>query len=236
MSVSNDPWDVASEATLQPRSYFGQIQVDTWFCALVKGVGKEPFDPAKHKQRATAVDISLLPIAEQNISFELKRETIAESPEWVRIIWQSLKDLGMTSLRDAHGKWAKMQQVPSGRKYRDKNGEEKEATTFRFLAIYPDEAACRAAYLADAGKTEEPAPAPAAVPTAAPSNGNGNGNHAAAIAKVKPFIMVYAKQNNYDLSKTQAACKGQKFITDAIDVEGDDFAAIVVEALAAGSK
>lgn len=231
----DDPFDTASKATLAPRGYYGRIQIDAWHCVLVKGQGKVAFDPQLHSvdDRRTAITISLLPLAEQNVRFELARDTIAESREWAGIVWPSLKELGLTSAREADGKWAKMQQVGTGRKYRSKSGEEKESTTFKFLALYADEAACRAAYFADTGK--EPDAAPTVAQTAAPSNGNGhNANHDLDVAR--PFICAFAKQNAYDLEKTKAACRTQAIITKAIDVESPEFAGIVAEAMMAGGK
>ncbi len=234
----DDPFESASNATLAPRNYYGQIQLDAYFCVLQKGVGKLPYDAGQHKaeDRRTALDISLLPLPEQNITFDIRRETIAESREWAGIVWPSLKELGLTSARDAHGKWAKMIQVGTGRKYRTKSGEEREATTFKFLALFADENACRAAYLAETGKggngNGQSAPAPAA---ATPSNNGANGgDHALKVAL--PFIQAFARQNSFDLEKTKTACRSQKIITDAIDVDSSEFAEIVAEALAAGGK
>ncbi len=228
----DDPFESASNATLAPRSYYGQIQLDAYFCVLQKGVGKLPYDAGQHKaeDRRTALDISLLPLPEQNITFDIRRETIAESREWAGIIWPSLKELGLTSARDAHGKWAKMIQVGTGRKYRTKSGEEKEATTFKFLALYDSEDACRAAYLADTGQDADDANGSA--PTAA-APGNGNGHN---LDIARPFIVAFAKQHQFDLERTKAACRQQEIITRAIDVDSAEFAQIVAEALAAGVK
>jgi len=232
--TADDPMDAASNATLAPRNYYGQIQVDAYFCALIKGVGKVPFDPQQHPndKRCTAINISILPLAEQNVRFDIKRETIAESREWAGIVWPSLKGLGLTSLRQAHNAWAKMQQVPSGRKYRNAAGEEKEATTFKFLALYPTEDACRAAYFAEGGKSngtaaaaaDEPLPLDPAAPT---------GPNAHDIEVAKQFIKAFAKQNGFELDKTRTACAGQPVITKAIDLNSQAFVDIVAEAMAA---
>lgn len=228
---SDDPFDSATNATLAPRSYYGQIQADAWFCALVKGTGKVPFDPAQHKpeQRCVAVDISLIPLPEQNVRFDIRRETIAESREWAGIIWPSLKALGLSNAREADGKWAKMQQVPSGRKYRTSGGEEKEATTFKFLALYPNEDACRDAYHTEV-KRQPDATAPEEQTTAqTPGNGNGKARETAV-----QFIAAFAKMNKYDVDATRKACAGQPAITGAIDVNAPEFVQIVAEAAAAG--
>jgi len=225
----DDPFETASNATLVPRNYYGQIQIDAWHCVLIKGQGKVPFDPTYHSRddRRTAITISLLPLPEQNVQFDLARDLIAESREWAGIIWPSLRALGLTSAREAQGRWAKMQQVPSGRRYRNAAGEEKEATTFKFLALYPDEAACRAAYLAETGRGGNNAPAP--VSTISTS---GSTPHDLDVAR--PFIVAFARQNGYDLERTKAACRSQAIITKAIDVDSPEFAAIVAEALAGG--
>lgn len=221
----NDPLDAASNATLPPRNYYGQIEVDAWFCVLERGKGKLVYDPQVHNvdQRRTAIRIALLPLPEQNVPFALEREMIAESREWAGIVLPSLKALGITNLREANGKWAKMQQVPTGRTYRNAKGEEKEATTFKFLTLYPDEASCRAAYMADRGQVEQQATIAA-----------GNGDRAHALEVAKPFIAAFAKSVGYDLERTRAACRSQRIITDAIDVDSPEFAEIVAQAAAGG--
>ncbi len=227
-SGGNDPFDSATNATLAPRSYYGQVQIDAWFCVLVKGTGKVVYDPGQHKaeERRTALDISLLPIADQGVTFEIKRSMIAESREWAGVVWPSLKTLGIISAREANGEWAKMQQVPSGRTYRNAAGEEKEATTFKFLAIYTNEDACINAYYVDTGKAAEPQPEPA--PAA-----NGNSAHDHDLQVAIPFIKAFAKQQGFDLDKTKTLCRAQSIITKAIDVNSPEFAVIVAGAMTA---
>lgn len=239
----DDPMDVASNATLAPRSYYGQIQIEAWFCILQKGVGKIPYDGGMHnaEDRRTAIDIALLPLAEQNVNFEIKRSTIAESREWAGVIWPSLKSCGITSVREAHEKWACMQQVPSGRKYRNSSGEEKEATTFKFITVYPDEAACRAAYLADTGKADESAPTSSGANGNGSNgnghNGNGNGANGAShdLQVAIPFIKAFAKQAGFDLEKVKTMCRGQALITKAVDLDSAQFAEIVASAMPGGT-
>lgn len=167
-----DPYESATNATLRPQAYFGQVQCNAWPCVLVKGAGKVAFNPQVHKieNRVTAIDISLQTIAEQPVSFPLVRNLIAESPAWVKIVMPSFKALGLASARELNNKWAKAEMVPSGRKYEKKDrqtgkptGEMAEETTFKFLAFYADEASCRAAFLggaqpaAEAQSTTQPA-------------------------------------------------------------------------------
>ena len=226
-TVTNDPYESANEATVRPRDYYGQIHIDAWFCILQKGVGKVPFDAQAHNvdQRCTAITMSMIPLAEMNITFKLERETIAESREWAGIILPSIKAAGIASVKDANGKFAKMQQVPTGRKYRTSTGEEREATTFKVLAFYSDEAACRQAYYAETGKApdgSEPIPGFDDEPAKPAAN----------IGAAKQFILAFAKQKNYDLDATREVCRQQPMITNAIDVDSDEFTQIVAEGMA----
>lgn len=226
-TVTNDPYESANEATVRPRDYYGQIHIDAWFCILQKGVGKVSFDPQQHNvdQRCTAITMSMIPLPDMNITFKLERETIAESREWAGIILPSIKAAGIASVKDANGKFAKMQQVPTGRKYRTSTGEEREATTFKVLAFYSDEAACRQAYYAETGKApdgSEPIPGFDDEPAKPAAN----------IGAAKQFILAFAKQKNYDLDATREVCRQQPMITNAIDVDSDEFTQIVAEGMA----
>lgn len=144
-----DPYERAAKAQLRPREFWGQVQIDAWLCVLVMGKGKVPFDPAQHREdrACTALNIAVLPLPEQNITFPIERELIAESNEWIKIVWPSLRQFDLETPKDAKGKWCRARFVPTGRTYTNANGEEKEATTFEFLALYDSEDACRAAYL-----------------------------------------------------------------------------------------
>ena len=73
------------------------------------------------------------------------REYLAEFGPWTKITLPSLKALGLTT-RTLNNAWIKATVVPEGRTYVSTSGETKESTTLQFLAVYPDEAACRAAY------------------------------------------------------------------------------------------
>ena len=161
-----DPFKDAEEAKPMAGNgeYFGQVECKVYPCALVKGTGKVPFDPAtmKESERRTAVDIFIIPPAELNLQFSLERRMVAQSNEWAKIVWPSLKDAGLLDLRQLNGKYVKVAMAPTGRKYKTEQGEEKEATTFKFLAIYQNEAAMLAAM--HNGATA--APAPTATPAA----------------------------------------------------------------------
>lgn len=165
-TYSDDPMETASNATLAPRTYYGEVDVDAYFCVLVKGTGKVLWDSDQHSidERRTSIKLTVTPIAESGRPDPMEREMIAESREWVQITWASLKALGVTSVRDIKGKFAKVQFAPTGRKWTTREGEEREATTFKFLAVYGTEDECRDAWAADnagagAAPAEEDAPA-----------------------------------------------------------------------------
>lgn len=235
-NIPTDPYESATSAILRPRDYYGQLHIDAWFCILVKGTGKVLFDPQQHNpdQRCTAINMSMVPLPEMKITFKLEREMIAESREWAGVVLPSIKAAGVASVRDLTGRFAKMQQVPSGRTYRKKDtdgkatGDEREATTFKVLAIYDSEAACRQAYYAETGKAPE-------ADEPIPGFDDAPAKPAGQITAARQFIGVFAKQKGYDLEATRALCRQQPVITKAIDVDSDEFVAIVAEAMAAAA-
>ena len=156
--MTDDIYSSADEAQLPTNTYYGQIDLNMWYCILVKGAGKVLFDETQHKmgQRCTAVDIAIIPIAQAPLPFSLERNIIAESRAWISVTWPSLRDLGLSSSREAKGRWCKCVQAPTGRKWRDKKtNEERQETSFKFLALYDSEEACVEAYYADTGKEPE---------------------------------------------------------------------------------
>lgn len=146
MTTEYDPFDAAmdAEAPSGVRTQFGEIQIDVWPCVLRKGEGKVPFDAGQHStdERRTAIDMILIPTKGD---YNIERKIIAESNEWAKIIKPSLRALN-TDLRGINGKFVQVQFVSTGRKYTDKNsGEEREYTTFKFIAVYPGLDECLAA-------------------------------------------------------------------------------------------
>lgn len=161
----DDPLEAAAHVQPPIRTYFGQARVTSFFCVLEKGIGKLPFDPQVHKpeQRRVAIRIELEPLTESNLQFTVMRELIAESKAWTGVILPSLVALGI-SPRDLNEKWVQMELVPTGRQWLNSAGEQKEETMPRFVAVYPDRAACLAAF-SGSGVVVPPA-------------GNGNGSSA----------------------------------------------------------
>lgn len=190
-TYTNDPFEAADNPQIKPAEYFGKLEVDAWFCALVKGQGKVPFDPALHPadQRRTAVDLHVITLPAHGLNYPMTRGVIAESPEWTKTVWPSLRDAGVQSLRDLKDtpRWCCVTTVSTGRTYQS-NGVTKEATTFRFIALYASEAECQAAYNAQrGGDWLDDTPA---APTA-PANGNGDRERETALA----FAKILTKQS-----------------------------------------
>lgn len=195
---TTDPFDAADDPEVGTPEIYGQAQVDAWYCVLVKGRGKVPFDASLFNidQRRTAIKVSILPLAEQNITREVYREYIAEFGSWPKITLPSLKALGLTT-RTLNDAWVRIALVPEGRTYvSSKTGETRESTTIKVLEVYADEDACRAAYLkrnVDAEAQDEPAQAPAAAPA-------GNGTDKARETAQK-FMEAIAKAEGGDPAK-----------------------------------
>jgi len=195
---AKSPWDTANNPPEQEfgNEYFGIVSIEAWHCQLVKGMGKLPFEEnAKDEngnalRRYTAIDLAITPLPESGLTFEVSRTMLAEFGEWKDITLPSLKDLGILDASTINSKYANVLMVPTGRKYTNSNGEQKDATGMQFLKVFQDRETCVAAYEAKFGKsktTTEPAP----------GNGNGsksesNGNEKETAAKFAAALVTQA--------------------------------------------
>lgn len=157
MSTQLDPFDAATEAGNRPDAFFGKMDVSAQFVKLVKGQGKSAFiegqdDP---QLRSTEVSLILNPLDCTKLTKNIERGVIAESREWSKVVWASLRDLGVKNVREVHGKWAHIELVPSGRTWKNSDGEEVKATTFKFVALFDTEADCVAAWEALSGASQQ---------------------------------------------------------------------------------
>lgn len=170
-TVIDDPFASASNPQTFSSDLWGRVEIQAWFCVLEKGYGRVPFNPSQHNagQKRTAIDVSIDPLPELNITNMnvCERHLLAESKEWRTITLKSLQNLGYQDVRSANGKWAHVAPVPNGRTY-EKDGQMRDSTDFKFLAIYNTEAECRAAM--NGGNGAQP-PSPAQYePTGVPIN------------------------------------------------------------------
>lgn len=162
--------NILDEPIVQPAfELWGQCFFSAWKAALVKGVGKVPFDPTnpEHKNMVYAIDLSVVPILEQNAKLA-ERKLIQNSKEW-ELTQKSIKDLGVNpSATDQ--RYVKITFEPTGETYTNKEGDVKNKTYVKFAKIFATEAEC----IADYGATNMGDTAPAEPETAGglPAAGN----------------------------------------------------------------
>jgi len=189
----NDVWDTANEVQLGPKVYFGQVFTDAFFVHIAKGEPKVPFDAAQHKPETkfTQIKIDGVCTRANGSTYDISREIIAEfGREWAGIVLPSLKVCGVHP-RDLNERWARWEMVSTGRKYTNSAGEEREASTFKFLEFFDSEDACRAAEKAHYSRpVEDEEDAPLPMPE---ENTNVNGNaERANLAKFLPLLWTQA--------------------------------------------
>ncbi len=170
-----DLFDEASNPPEKTYDLFGKVEIKVWECALEKGVrGGVPYDPAKHQRRHLMVDIFIQPLAEIDVKYpkSLEFHDVTWSNPYAKILWPSIKALGIVNLREINDRWVRVTHVPDGGSYQRKDTSGNlmtnsdgspvmvETTTFKFVALFIDEDACRVAYQAAGGT---------------PANANGNG-------------------------------------------------------------
>jgi len=135
---------ILDEPIVQPAyEIWGQAFVAVWKAALVKGEGKVPFDPTAHKSMVYAIDLSIVPITEQNAK-HVERSLIQNSKEW-EMIQKSIKDLGAAP-SEIDQKYVRIAFEPTGETYNNSNGETKNKTFIKFLKVFKSEAECIADY------------------------------------------------------------------------------------------
>lgn len=157
-----DIWDKANDATDADfqYEYWGEVSMDVWECALVKGQGRVPFDPAIHKKGPyAAINLNLYPLGEMDLTFNVERNLVHFEREWTEFTKPSaieaLEAAGFKPhIRELSDKFVHATQVPSGETYaRTKDDGTEEVVTkkaLKILRVFKDEGACRAHYLAGA--------------------------------------------------------------------------------------
>jgi hypothetical protein len=212
--ASTNPWDVANNPPEATQEYFGEASINAWFCMLVPGSGKQPYDErtldpktGEAPRRYTAIDVMVDPLSECGLQYDMKRTCLAEFGEWKETTWPSLKALGILNAQEIAGKFVRVEMVPTGRKYQGQNGE-REATAIKFVTIYPDRASCLADWQASYGKNGHTAPAQTVTTTpaaTAPTNGNGSNELETALKFAGVFVKQAVAQGKGDLDKTRGA-------------------------------
>lgn len=207
--LSQDPWATAWAPPEQVSEWYGQIKVNPWFCSLVKGIGRVPYDPTQldpntgnAPRRNTAIDLTLEVITESQMD-PISRTVIGEFGEWVDIVLPSAKALGLPDLQTLNNAWVKAEMVDTGRTYQNSVGETKHATTFKFTAVYPNEQACRAAYTARRNGGAAPAPAAPSEAQPPPAGNGENKERETALKFAKVYVQNAWRNSGKDLAKAQ---------------------------------
>lgn len=158
------------------KHYFGQITiVDDWDCALVRGAGKVPFDPAVHTTRLIALKLQVTCQTKDGGSYTLDQDDITSGSKHL-VTLPSLDALGVKvrpQLKALAGKYCEVVRVPTGKKYpakkdsadgKIKAGDMLPEQALKFLRLFDTaeqaQAAEREFYTPRSGAAQ-PAPAPA---------------------------------------------------------------------------
>lgn len=165
--VPDDPWVVADNAKPRDFEYYGQVKADAWF-GFFPGGGAKPiaFDPQQHPvdKRTVMIDIQIIPVPEQNISFDIRQNYTDFSPDWTKVTLPSIRAIGVDGLRALNDRWVRVVQVDGKREKKDENGKKTGEfyKTFKFLEVYPDAATCSTAYAGASPAHTESQPDPVA--------------------------------------------------------------------------
>jgi len=192
-----------------PIHYFGQVLVDIYDGVLVKGAGIMPYDPgvdtAARKVKVSKVTVKPLKKDGEFADYEIERRLVPFDNGWAKIIKPSLARLGV-SLPMINGAWAHIQMTPEGRKYTNRNGEEKESTTIEFLGFFDTKELAQTA--ADAhfsefnggngSLTDSPT-------TYAPNGQSGSNSERDVAQRFLPVLGTQAKGDPAELAKLIAA-------------------------------
>lgn len=146
--MTTDVFKRAMRASLDESThFFGHLEIDMFDCVLLKGQGRVPYDPTnpEHQQQRpnVAIELALHCEAKDGRVFSVKRSMLAEDrrqPDWVKITLPSLQRLKVASISDVHRRWAHVEIVKAGT-YVDKEGQVKDRTAMRVLALFDTEEA-----------------------------------------------------------------------------------------------
>lgn len=211
--VVADPWAEAMNPPELPQGFHGKITVEAYTVMFVEdpATGKKmkvPYDSqtllpdGSEPRPVSVVKLGLIPVNE-NLKWDIFRELIVTSSDWTKITLPSIKDVGIMSLKDLDGKYAEVVLAETGRTYQS-NGETKQATTFKFVKLFPDEASCKAAAGISPAQVSGPASAPASNGSNQANGSNPNGSERATALKfAKVYVVNAVRAANKDLDKTR---------------------------------
>jgi hypothetical protein len=222
-------WEKANKAAPPTYTYFGQCFTDAQLVAFeetgeTKANGKPkkrmvPFDADRHERSVAKIDIEVVPLPEHNAQFNVEQSVPSFDRRWHSHTKKSLDTLGHTGA-DVNEQWVQVEKRPTGKKYSYvKNGERisGDETALIFLAVYPDEATCRAAYSEKFGAGNQEAT------TEVPANSNGGAEKETA----KAFLPALWAQANGDLVKMQELLESNPLTGKFFTIDSPEVVAIV---------
>lgn len=201
MIVTANPWDEANNPP-EPTYYnFGEIYIDVFPGMMVPGYGIMPYDErtldanGNQVRKHTAISLAIVPLAESDLAWDIKRTMVAKFGDWPSITLPSLRDIGVPDVSKINGKYAKIELVKNGQK--SKAG--KEMTAIKFLEIYQTRDECLRSYKQSKGESSEPAPKPQ-TPVSQTTQADPK---EVAYAFVKSFARVASAQSGGDKEKAR---------------------------------
>lgn len=167
-----------------------EVTADVWQGALEKGVGKVLYDPAVHKKAPlTIIELHLNPVAGTNLSSWDFDFILQFNDGWRKVVLPSMKELGLSTLRDVHGKFAVVELVTAG-SFKGRDGDMVEKKAPKFIAVFDTLDELTAAWVADRDGTAPTTSAPASGSAAPSSNGtNGTNGTAPAVDNQREVAM-----------------------------------------------
>lgn len=161
---------------------WGQVGLSLQQVALIKGVGKVPYDPTVHKSSVLSIEMIITPLPGINNDQAIERNMIRESREW-GLVQASIQEAGLTKASELNGRFVHLTLEQTGDTYTNKEGQVRNKTYPKFAKVFANEQECLADYQAN-GNSIQSAAAPV-------SNGNGNDpdkDRATALAFLRPIV------------------------------------------------
>ena len=234
MTNTQSAWEAAANAveTTFSNDIYGRIEFDVWFCKLVKGAGRVPFDDGidRLSDRRTAIDINIQDLGGTNYA----RSFIAEigTDGWLKVTLPSLKALGIADLQKFSGSFVHAVMEPYG-EYTDRDGNKKQRTAPAVKAVYPNAAACESAAQGTGTQTD--------IFSGAAPSANGNGHSAApaadgerqvALAFLPAIVKTAIRGTGVDIPALDAALKGNPILAKHFNIGSPE----VIQAIASATE
>lgn len=155
---------MATQEAERGSFFFGKVAV-FGEAIFFPGGGQRPVaydeNNPEHAKRGPSIKIefTMIPIDEHDVAFTPQTDCLSFTDEWKNTVWPSIKELGFEDAQGIDGKWAQIEVVRTGRTYKNRDGETKHNTTWKFHQSFNTLKECVAAFHAERGTTPEDEPA-----------------------------------------------------------------------------